>query len=62
MIHLSKPGKEIFDFVLNDSGLDPAQTLFIDDTLKHVETARLIGINGYHLDVQNREEIMDLFA
>jgi FMN phosphatase YigB (HAD superfamily) len=61
MIHLSKPGKEIFEFVLKDSGLDPAQTLFIDDTLKHIETARLLGINGYYLDIQNGEQLLDLF-
>jgi glucose-1-phosphatase len=61
MIHLSKPGKEIFEFVLKDSGLDPAETLFIDDTLKHVETARNLGINGYHLDIQIGEKVLDLF-
>jgi glucose-1-phosphatase len=61
MIHLSKPGKEIFEFVLNDSRLDPAQTMFIDDTLKHVEMARSLGINGYHLDLQNGEQVTDLF-
>ena len=61
MIHLSKPGKEVFEFVLKDSGLDPSQTLFIDDTLKHVETARSLGINGYRLDIQKGEQVMDLF-
>ena len=61
MIHLSKPGNEVFEFVLNDSLLDPAQTLFIDDTLKHVETARSLGINGYHLDIRKGEQVLDLF-
>jgi glucose-1-phosphatase len=60
-IHLSKPGKEIFEFVLKESRLDPDQTLFIDDTLKHIETARILGINGYHLDIQNGEQVTDLF-
>jgi len=61
MIHLSKPGKEIFEYVLNDSRLDPTQTLFIDDTLKHVETARNMGIKGYHLQIHNGEKITDIF-
>jgi glucose-1-phosphatase len=61
MIHLSKPGIEIFEFVLRDSRLDPAQTLFIDDTLKHIETARSMGIIGYHLQIRNGEQIQDLF-
>jgi glucose-1-phosphatase len=60
-VHLSKPGKEIFNLVLNKSRLDPSLTLFIDDTLKHVETARILGINGYHLDIQNGEKVLDLF-
>jgi glucose-1-phosphatase len=61
MIHLSKPGKEIFEFVLKDSHLKPSQTFFIDDTIKHVETARNLGIRGYHLDIQNGEQVTDLF-
>ena len=60
-IHLSKPGKEVFNFVLKESRLDPVETLFIDDTLKHIETARILGINGYPLYIQNGEQIMDLF-
>ena len=60
-IHLSKPGKEIFEFVLKDSRLNPAQTLFIDDTIKHIETARDLGINGYHLNIKNGERVLDLF-
>ena len=61
MIHLSKPGKDVFNFVLKESRIDPAETLFIDDTLKHIETARSLGINGYHLDIQNGEQVTDLF-
>ena len=60
-LHLSKPGKEIFEFVLKDSMLDPAQTLFIDDTLKHIQAARDLGINGYHLNIKNGEQLLDLF-
>jgi glucose-1-phosphatase len=60
-IHLSKPGKEVFNHVLKESRLDPAETLFIDDTLKHIETARILGINGYHLNIQKGEQVLDLF-
>ena len=60
-IHLSKPGKEVFEYVLKESRLDPSQTLFIDDTEKHIVTARILGINGYHLDIQNGEQLSDLF-
>ncbi|MBK6965056.1 MAG: HAD family phosphatase [Bacteroidales bacterium] len=48
-IGLAKPDPEIFRYVLNDGGLKPEETLFIDDTLVHVEAARSVGINAWHL-------------
>jgi len=44
-----KPDPEIFRYVLNDADLKPEETLFIDDTLVHVEAARALGINAWHL-------------
>ncbi|MDY0104520.1 MAG: HAD family phosphatase [Lentimicrobium sp.] len=44
-----KPNQEIFRYILNDAGLNPAETLFIDDTLVHVEAARSLGIKAFHL-------------
>jgi putative hydrolase of the HAD superfamily len=35
--------------VLNDGKLKQEETLFIDDTLVHVEAAGSIGINAWHL-------------
>lgn len=46
---LLKPDPEIFRYVLKDAGLIPEETLFIDDTLVHVEAARSVGINAFHL-------------
>ena len=60
-LHLSKPGREIFEFVLRDSHLRAEETLFIDDTLKHVEMARRLSLHAYHLQIQQRESITDLF-
>lgn len=48
-IGLSKPDTAVFEFVLKDKNLYPAETLFIDDTLMHVEAARKSGIYGWHL-------------
>lgn len=48
-IGLSKPDTAVFEFVLKDKNLNPAETLFIDDTLMHVESARKSGIYGWHL-------------
>ena len=58
---LKKPSQEIFRHVLQQSRLNPSETLFIDDTLRHVEGARKAGINGYHLAIGKGEHILDLF-
>lgn len=60
-IHLQKPGREIFEFVLNDSRLEAGETLFIDDSIQHVEGAAKTGIRGYHLKISGGERVTDLF-
>lgn len=55
-----KPDPEIFKFVLRDAGLQPQETLFIDDTLMHVEAARKLQINAWHLEAGT--EVCDLFS
>ena len=41
-----KPDIESFEFVLNDSNLNPSETLFFDDSLQNIESAKSIGIEG----------------
>ncbi len=60
-IGMKKPNIAIFEYVLKDSGLNTAETLFIDDTLKHVQAAQKTGIHAYHLKLDQGEQIMDLF-
>lgn len=43
-IGLRKPGREIFDFVMQDAGLEPGQTLFIDDSFNNIEGAKEAGM------------------
>lgn len=47
---MRKPHKEIFQFVLGLHQLDPAETLFIDDSSQHIETAEKMGIQVYLKD------------
>jgi len=61
-IHLQKPDVRIFEFVLNKSGLKAPETLFIDDSLQHIEGAENAGIIGYHLKIKEGEQITDLFC
>jgi putative hydrolase of the HAD superfamily len=58
-IGMRKPDAEIFEFVLKEQGLDPARTLFIDDTEQHILGAQKLGIQTYHLG--KGERICGLF-
>jgi putative hydrolase of the HAD superfamily len=42
-----KPDAEIFEQVLHENNLDPAETLFIDDSPQHLETAQKLGMQTY---------------
>jgi FMN phosphatase YigB (HAD superfamily) len=39
-----KPNVEIFEQVINENQLDPAETLFIDDSPQHLEGAKKVGL------------------
>ena len=58
---MRKPESRIFEFVIKKQDYVPAQTLFIDDSLQHVEGARKVGLNAYHLRADKGETILDLF-
>jgi len=47
-IKLRKPNPEAFRYVLNDAGLNPAETLFIDDFEQNIATARNAGYFVLH--------------
>jgi glucose-1-phosphatase len=48
-IGLRKPDKEIFEYVLKKTGMRPEETVFIDDTDIHVQSAASCGINAFRL-------------
>jgi HAD superfamily hydrolase (TIGR01509 family) len=55
-----KPDAEIFEYVLNENALDPTQTLFIDDSIQHIEGAKKCGVNGLWLEKGGT--ILELFS
>jgi len=57
-----KPNASIFNHVLIENNLDPSETLFIDDTLGHVEGARSVGLQAFHLTPGQTIEQMDLLS
>lgn len=56
---MRKPHPETFKELLYAHGLNPKNTLFIDDSPQHIEGAKKIGIQAYHLE--NNEDISNLF-
>ncbi|MDF3028397.1 MAG: HAD-superfamily hydrolase, subfamily variant 3 [Fluviicola sp.] len=58
-IGMRKPDSSIFEFVCSENKLDPAKTVFIDDSPQHVEGARSIGIEAILLG--KNQEISSLF-
>lgn len=52
---LRKPNVEIFEQVLKENKLDPAETLFIDDSPQHIEGAKLAGLKTLLMTRHPRE-------
>jgi glucose-1-phosphatase len=48
-IHLRKPNREIYEYVLSDSKLIPSETLFVDDTEINTDVASTLGIQSFYL-------------
>ena len=48
-MHLRKPHPEAFMQIIQEQGLIPQETLFIDDTERHVRGAESVGLHAYHL-------------
>jgi FMN phosphatase YigB (HAD superfamily) len=42
-----KPDVAIFEQVINENNLNPSETLFIDDSPQHLESAKKLGIQTY---------------
>jgi putative hydrolase of the HAD superfamily len=57
---LRKPNPEIFSRVCDEQGLNPATTVFIDDSPQHVEGAASIGLQALHL--KPGEAVQSLFS
>lgn len=45
---LIKPDPRIFEVLFERNALDPADCLFIDDSLDNIEAARDLGMTGHH--------------
>lgn len=59
-VKMRKPNAEIFEFVCKENNLNPTNTLFVDDSIQHIEGAKMIGLNTEYLS--NPEDLYQLFS
>ncbi len=59
-IHTRKPASSAFDLVCTEQGLDKEKTLFIDDSIQHIEGAKKYGLQTFHLE--NQQDLYSLFS
>lgn len=60
-IGLRKPNRNIFEYVLAQNNFIASETLFLDDSIQHIEGAREVGIQAYHINDQTVEELFRNF-
>ena len=46
----TKPSREMFEYLCAECGIDPKETLFVDDSPKNIAGAEAYGIKGYLFD------------
>ncbi|MBD2755317.1 HAD family hydrolase [Spirosoma validum] len=56
-VKLMKPSPEIYQYVLNEAGLNAKETAFFDDNAANIQAATALGIQGVH--VQPPKTIVD---
>lgn len=54
-VGLRKPDAAIFNQLIHNEGILPEETLFIDDTFMHIETAQSLGFRTYHLNPKTED-------
>jgi len=59
LIEMRKPDEAPFKYVIKRTGINPEETLFIDDTLENCETAKKMGFNTWHINPET-EDIINL--
>lgn len=57
-IGIHKPDAGIYEYVIKIEGLEPSQSVFIDDSLLNIEAAELQGIKGIHI---THRDVTDYF-
>ncbi len=62
LLGMRKPSREIFEYIINDSGIIPEETLFIDDNIDNIEAGKNIGLHAYLLESNAMIDIDKIIA
>lgn len=57
---MRKPDPDSFRTIIKENDLNPSETLFIDDSIQHIEGAKEAGLRVYHL--VGPERLVDVFG
>jgi 2-haloacid dehalogenase len=59
---MRKPSAEFYQVLLDRHGIDPAEAIFIDDSLRNIQGADAVGITGIHFrnPAQLKEDLQRL--
>lgn len=55
LVKLRKPGKEIYQLIVDELAINPSETIFIDDIYENAKAAEMVGIQGWHLDLSKHD-------
>ena len=58
-IHMRKPDPEIFSYLLSENDLVATETLFVDDSPQHIESAQKLGLQTFYFDKE--KTLHDIF-
>ena len=53
-----KPDREAWEFVINDAGIRPEETLFLDDSIQNIKASQELGFQAIH--IHERTNLMNL--
>jgi len=60
LVHMRKPDREIYELVVSENGINPSETVFLDDNEVNLAGAAPLGIQTVH--VKNTSTIFNLFG
>jgi putative hydrolase of the HAD superfamily len=57
-VGMRKPEPEIYEYLIHDSGINPQESLFVDDLLVNLEAAQKKGIQTQWINPENDDDIV----